>query len=74
VKTLNNSNYDNLHGGGDFSYAYVIMHKYFGKKQKMQKINQMSKKEESFSLMPFQNGFCSFQNSYVIYYLIKCII
>jgi len=73
VKTLNNSNYDNLHGGGDFSYAYVIMHKYFGKK-KMQKINQMSKKEESFSLMPFQNGFCSFQNSYVIYYLIKCII
>jgi hypothetical protein len=31
-KILNNSNYDNLHGGGDFSHAHVIMHKYFGKK------------------------------------------
>jgi len=29
---LDNSNYDNFHGGGDFSHAYVIMHKYFGKK------------------------------------------
>ncbi len=29
---LDNSNYDNLHGDGDFSHAYVIMHKYFGKK------------------------------------------
>jgi hypothetical protein len=33
------SNYDNFHGGGDFSHAYVIMHKYFGKKLEMQKIN-----------------------------------
>jgi hypothetical protein len=24
--------FDNLHGGGDFSHAYVIMHKYFSKK------------------------------------------
>jgi hypothetical protein len=31
VKTLDNSNYGNLHGVGEFSYAYVIMHKYFGK-------------------------------------------
>jgi hypothetical protein len=29
---LDNSNYDNFHGGGDFSHAYVIMHKYFDKK------------------------------------------
>jgi hypothetical protein len=28
---LNNSIYDHLHGGGDFSYVYVIMQKYFGK-------------------------------------------
>jgi hypothetical protein len=34
---LNNSNYDNFHGGGEFSHAYVIMYKYFGKKSKMQK-------------------------------------
>jgi len=34
VKILDNSNYDNLHGGGDFSHAYVIMHKYFDKKTK----------------------------------------
>ncbi len=27
---LDNLNYDNFHGGGDFSHAYVIMHKYFG--------------------------------------------
>ncbi len=29
---LDNSNYDNFHGDGDFSHEYVIMHKYFGKK------------------------------------------
>jgi hypothetical protein len=29
---LDNSNYDNFHGGGDFSHAYAIMHPYFGKK------------------------------------------
>jgi hypothetical protein len=28
-----------LHGGGDFSHAHVIMHKYFGKKLEMQKLN-----------------------------------
>ncbi len=71
MKILDNSNYDNFHGSGDFSHAYVIMHKYFGKKSKMQKINQMVKIEESFSLMPFQNEFCSFRNSYFVYYLIK---
>jgi len=38
-KILDNSNYDNFHGGGDFSHVYVIMHKYFGKKTKMQKMN-----------------------------------
>ncbi len=38
-KILDNSNYDNYNGGGDFSYAYVVMHKYFGKKPKMQKMN-----------------------------------
>jgi hypothetical protein len=31
---LDNSNYDNFHGGGDFSHAYVIIHKYFGIKTK----------------------------------------
>ncbi len=31
---MDNSNYDNFHGGGDFSHAYVIMHKYFRKKTK----------------------------------------
>jgi hypothetical protein len=31
---LDNSNYDHFHGGGDFSRAYVIMHKYFGRKTK----------------------------------------
>jgi len=30
-----NSNYNNFHDGGDFPHAYVIMHKYFGKKLKM---------------------------------------
>jgi hypothetical protein len=35
---LNNSNYNNFHGGDDFSHAYVIMHKYFGKKSEMQKM------------------------------------
>ncbi len=46
MKILDTSNYDNFHGGGDFSHAYVIMHKYFGKKPKMQKINQMAKKKK----------------------------
>jgi hypothetical protein len=36
---LNNSNYDHFHGGGDFSHAYVIVHKYFAKKSKMQKMS-----------------------------------
>ncbi len=44
MKILDNLNYDNFHGDGDFSHAYVTMHKYFGKKQKMQKNNQMVKK------------------------------
>jgi hypothetical protein len=26
-------------GGGDFSHVYVIMHKYFGKKSEIQKMN-----------------------------------
>jgi hypothetical protein len=38
-KTLDNSNYDNFHGGDDFWHAYEIMHKYFGKKPQMQKMN-----------------------------------
>jgi hypothetical protein len=32
---LDNSNYHSFHGGGDFSHAYVIMHKYFGKKPEL---------------------------------------
>ncbi len=36
---LDNSNYDNFHGSDDFSHAYVIMHKYLGKKSEMQKMN-----------------------------------
>jgi len=39
LEVLDNSNYDHFHCGGDFSHAYVIMHKYFVKKSKMQKIN-----------------------------------
>jgi hypothetical protein len=35
---LDNSYYDDFHNGGGFSYAYVIMHKYFVKKSKMQKM------------------------------------
>ncbi len=38
-KILNKSNYINFHGGGDFSYMYVIMHQHFGKKSEMQKMN-----------------------------------
>ncbi len=36
---LDNSNYGNLHGGGDFSHAYFIMHKYFGEKLEVQKMS-----------------------------------
>jgi len=39
---LDNSNYDNFHGGGGgggFSHPYVIMHTYFVKKPEMQKMN-----------------------------------
>ncbi len=36
-KILDNS--DHFHGGDDVSLAYVIMHKYFGEKPKMQKMN-----------------------------------
>jgi hypothetical protein len=38
-KILDNSNYNDLYGGGDFSHVYVMMHKYFGKKPKIQKMN-----------------------------------
>jgi isopentenyl phosphate kinase len=35
---LDNSNFDHLHGGGDFSHAYVINAQIFqSKKPKMQK-------------------------------------
>jgi hypothetical protein len=37
---LDNSNFDHLHGGDDFSHAYVINAQIFqGKKPKMQKMN-----------------------------------
>jgi len=32
---MDNSNYDHLHGDGDFFHAHVIMHKYFDKRIKM---------------------------------------
>jgi hypothetical protein len=32
------------------------------------------KKKESFSLLPFQYGFCNLEILYIIYYLIKCIL
>jgi hypothetical protein len=41
-KILDNSNYDKLHGDGDFSHAYVIMHKSFGKKPKIKKKKYIS--------------------------------
>jgi hypothetical protein len=34
---LDNSNYDNFHGGGGFSHVYVIPHKYFAKKLETKK-------------------------------------
>jgi hypothetical protein len=34
---LDNSYYDNLHGGSDFSHVDVIMHKYFYKKKMQNK-------------------------------------
>jgi hypothetical protein len=43
------------------------------KPNKYLKINHIAKKK-SFSFKPFHNGFCSFQNSCIVYYLIKCII
>jgi len=36
---LDNSNYNNFHGGDSFSHVYVIIHKYFVKNPKMQKMN-----------------------------------
>jgi len=39
MKNIGYLNYDNFHVGGDFSHAYVIMHKYFGKKPKMKKMS-----------------------------------
>jgi len=36
---LDNSNNNKFHGGADFSHAYVIMHKYFGKKPEIKKMN-----------------------------------
>jgi hypothetical protein len=36
--------------------------------------NQPNGKKESFSLLPFQNWLYNLQNSYIVYYLIKCII
>jgi hypothetical protein len=35
VRDNGNLNYDNFHGGGDFSHVYAIMHKYFGKNLKI---------------------------------------
>jgi hypothetical protein len=39
MKNIGYLNYDNFHGGGDFSHAFVIMHKYFGTKPKMLKMS-----------------------------------
>ncbi len=37
---MDNSNYHSFHGGGGgFSHVYVIMHKYFVEKPKMQKMS-----------------------------------
>jgi hypothetical protein len=36
---LDNSNYINFHGGGDFSHAYVNASIIFGKTLEMQKMN-----------------------------------
>jgi hypothetical protein len=36
-KILDNSNYVNFRGDGDFSDVYIIMHQYFGKKIKNEK-------------------------------------
>jgi hypothetical protein len=38
-ENLDSSIYDNSYGGGDFSHAYVIMHQYFDKNLKMQKMD-----------------------------------
>jgi isopentenyl phosphate kinase len=39
---LDNSNYVNLHGSGDFSHAYVIMHQYFDEKNRNAKNEYIS--------------------------------
>ncbi len=57
---MDNSNYDNFHGGGDFSHAYVIMHKYFGKKQKINKIHKFIYIQlNMFSCMKFHTHFAN---------------
>ncbi len=43
-------------------------------KTSMNTEKQLNKKKKSFCLLPFHNEFCSLQNSYIIHYLIKCII
>jgi hypothetical protein len=59
-KILDNSNYVNFHGGGDFLHAYVIMHQYFGLKIKNVKIEYISFYEQLdiFSCMIFSCTFC----------------
>jgi hypothetical protein len=53
---LDNSNHDN--GGGDFSHAYLIMHKYFGKKPEMQKMNGFYVQLNMFCCMKISYTFC----------------
>ncbi len=37
-------------------------------------INQPNGEKISISLLPFRNGFYNLQNSYIVYYLVNCII
>jgi hypothetical protein len=58
-KIFDNSNYGNLHGGGDFSHAYVIMHIYFRKNHKCRnEYLNFYIQLKMFSCMKFSCTFC----------------
>jgi hypothetical protein len=57
---LDNSNYDNFHGGGSFSHVYVITHQYFVKKTRDAKNEYISFyiQLNMFACMKFSYTFC----------------
>jgi hypothetical protein len=65
---LDNPNYDHFHGGGDFSHAYVIIHKYFGKKPKNAENEYLSFyiQLNMFSCMQISYTFCQHLGTKII--------